>query len=618
MKQVLCILLSAIMCLCIIATAVSCGEPNTPVETGTQTQTQADTSATETETAAKPAESETEATVTETEATVTETEATVTETEAAITETEATVTETEATVTETEAAVTETEATETETEATVTETEATETETEPVGTDTESETETDPPETTPSETDPPETNPPETTPATIVIPSEYADVDFAGKTFNIIYRYQTAEDTPSGWGQVFDLYVDEENPDDAMSSSVKFFTAYMASTFNCTVNGIPSVNPGGEMSTAISVHDPKYDMIIQRTGPNGYANGNYYNMLPMLNLDLTCWDTAVIRDLALGNKLYGITGNCSTSDDDYTWVMFFNKDLLDKENLEYPYQLVQNYKWTVDKFLEYSRACAHDVDGDGEINNATASDIYGFVTHGEHCPAIWIGCGIRMATPVQADGTIKTSCTALGYEEDVFDKVIEIMHDTATGYANKVGLGVPEGLRSAFTTGRGAFYGECLGNIGNAYQKNCLKDVEGLRFGIIPQPMYNEEQHAYYHYVNQQASFIGIPITANYETMKSFINVYGLVFEQTVQNTFITNVANAWVSDPYVADMMRLIFDSRVWDAGYWYDSSSIHNQLISDAGAKENRYATRAKGGEKKLQKSLTTLYDKIIALTV
>ena len=454
---------------------------------------------------------------------------------------------------------------------------------------------------------------------TVVVPTQYADVDFGGKVFNIIFRYQTAEDTPSGWGQVFDLYINEDNPDDALSASAKFLMAYMATTFNCTVNGIKSTDPGGALKAAIDVHDSTYDMGIVRTSPLGYSGGNYYNLLQMIDQSLTCWDKAVIRDLAIGNKLYGITGNCSTSDDDATWVMFFNKTLLAENNLENPYQLVRDGKWTVDRFLEYSRNCAKNLDGEEGISNEQGKDIFGFVSHGEHAPAIWVGCGVRFTTPVQQDGTIKTCCFALGYEADIYQKTLDIMYDSATGYANKqANMGVPSGLRAVFTAGRAGFYGECLGNIGNSYQTGCLKDVEGLSFGVLPQPKWNDEQTEYYHYVNNQASFIGIPITANYSVATSFLNIYGLVFEQTVQATYISNVATAWVSDPDVADMMRLIFDSRVWDAGYWYESSSVHSMLLSDVGANKNRYAKRVPSGADKLQTWLDNAYTKVLQNTV
>ncbi len=561
MKRFLCVLLSCIMLLAIVAVAVSCGEEKTPDTTAS------DTKATEKQTEATEKQQDTE---------------------------------------KSDDKQTESEQSETEKPAeseTAPDSETTpDSETEPA-TQSETETETD---TASSGT-------------TITVPTQYVDVDFGGKTFNVIFRYQTAEDTPSGWGQVFDLYINEDNPDDALSASAKFLMAYMGSSFNCTLNGVKSINPGGEMSSAIDAGDAKYDMIISRSSPSGYANGKFYNLLPMLDQSLTCWDTAVIRDLAIGNKLYGITGNCSTSDDDSTWVMFFNKALLSENNIEYPYQLVKEGKWTVDKFLEESRACAKDLDGDNTISNSEGKDIFGFVTHGEHAPAVWVGCGVRFASTVQPDGTLKTACFTLGYEADIYQKTIDVMWDSATGYANKqANMGVPGGLRAVFTSGRAAFYGECLGNIGNAYQTSCLKDVEGLSFGVLPQPKWDEEQTEYYHYVNNQASFIAIPTTANYSVSTNFLNLYGLLFEQTVQATYISNVATAWVSDPDVADMMRLIFDSRVWDAGYWIDSASVHSMLLSDVGTQKNRYAKRVPSGETKLQAALDAVYAKVMSLSV
>ncbi len=451
----------------------------------------------------------------------------------------------------------------------------------------------------------------------IYVPSQYKNVDFGGKTFNILYRYQTEIDTPIGWGQVFDLYINEDNPEDKLSKSVQSLRSYMSERFNCTVNGIGAVNPIGKMATSVAVNDGEYDMIIAQQSPNGYADGNYYDLLPMLNRDLACWDTAVIRDLSIGNKLYGITGNCSTSDDDYTWVLFFNKKTLTDNNLDYPYQLVKDGKWTLAKFLEYSRACAKDIDDDGVVSNANQRDIFGFVTHSAHIPAIWTGCGLRFAGPVQSDGKATVTALALGYESDIISKACKIMYDASTGSANREGMGIPGGLREVFTSERAAFYGEVLQNVGNSYQTGCLKDVDGLSFGIVPQPKWSEEQESYYHYVNAQASFIAIPTTADYNIMKSFINVYGLVFEQTVQAAHIGIIAGEWIADNDAERMLKTIFDSRIWDAGYWY-SDNLFNGVQADVNNDKNRYTTRVKSGSGGLQAALDEIYEKVKSLSV
>ncbi len=510
----------------------------------------------------------------------------------------------------------ETKNTESETQTTPPETQTTPPETDPPATEppetdppTTEPPETDPPATEPPETDPPATEPPETPPATdpptpeVVKAADYADLDFGGKTFTIIYRWAPPSIQPSGWGVVFDCYIDEENPDDAMSAAVKLRNSSMEQFYNCKIVSEGSDNAIGKVNTAVDANDAKYDLCIGVTGIRSFASGGsrYYNLLNLINLDYDCWDQSLIRDLAIAGKIYGMVGDCTTSDEDYSWAIYFNKALLRENNIEYPYQLVYDGKWTLDKLHQIARECAKQLDGDVS-SYVSAKDIQGLVARSETCRYFWQGAGVRIFSSVQADGNVTFTANAMGNEADIYKEILSVLWDPTTGGFKDPDTAhrcdYPDGLVDVFTKGHGAFLVEGL----YVTSKNALNwaagitDVEGLEWGILPCPKYTEDQTQYYNFVWTQCSFLGVPTTVDVKTAADFINVYGLITQATVQKAFNNNIAYAFSSDEDVANMLEIIETTRAWDASYWYAEASIDTNLVADAGANKNRWASRTK----------------------
>ncbi|MBO4216424.1 MAG: hypothetical protein J5940_00615, partial [Clostridia bacterium] len=512
--------------------------------------------------------------------------------------TQAPATQTEAPVTETEATASETEAPHSES-ATVTEP-ATEpaTVTEPASEGTESETVV------------------QTSAYTVEKAADYADLDFGGKTFNIIYRWSPPSIKPSGWGMTFDCYIDENNPDDAMSAAVKLRNSSMAAFYNCTVIGTPSNEPLGEARTAVQAGDATYDLCLAPYF-NSYCNGEFYNIMSLINTDYDCWDQALIRDLALGGKIYGMAGDCTTAEDDYQWVIYFNKAILRENNLEDPYQLVYDGKWTLAKLYEMARECKKDLDGDLIIDSYR--DIRGLVARAETCRFFWQGAGVRIFSEVQDDGNVKFIANSLGNESDIYKAALDLLNDDCTGgFKNEPStgsrLGYPDSLVRAFTGGHCAFMIEGLYVTTKAAldETDGIGDVEGLEWGLLPCPKYSEDQTEYYNFVWTQASYIGIPISLNLTTASNFLNVYGLMMQSTVQKAFNNNIAYAYSNDSNVADMLDIVYTTRVYDASYWYASAGIDTNLVQDCAVNKNRWASRIKSGQSTAEQTVADYYRK------
>ena len=62
---------------------------------------------------------------------------------------------------------------------------------------------------------------------------------------------------------------------------------------------------------------------------------------------------------------------------EYPAVTFFNKNLMDRYGMEYPYQAVMDGKWTFDMLCELGMRVSEDLNGDGKLDG---EDLYGWIT----------------------------------------------------------------------------------------------------------------------------------------------------------------------------------------------------------------------------------------------
>ena len=107
-------------------------------------------------------------------------------------------------------------------------------------------------------------------------------------------------------------------------------------------------------------------------------DGMLLEMSSVEDFDLSApwFDQNATEAFSVSNKVYFTTGDITILNKVCTPSILFNKDMVDKYNLENPYELVRNHEWTFDKMVEMAKTVA-------EINNAddvTSTDnVYGMM-----------------------------------------------------------------------------------------------------------------------------------------------------------------------------------------------------------------------------------------------
>lgn len=284
-----------------------------------------------------------------------------------------------------------------------------------------------------------------------------------------------------------------------------------------------------------------------------------YNQIESVDLTQPWWDQNAVEDLSVAGKLYFCTGSFDITRFDSIRCLAFNKDLLNTLSLESPYDLVDNGKWTIDKFIELASAAKVDY---GNDNRFTDEDTYGLASYDDVISDIFMaGCGIKYLDK-NADDEIVYDLN-MELVDDIAAKVCKIMHepgftfntrdDFQKNYCRGKDTRILEDL---LVEGRTLFYSECLAN--TRYFRE-----SSINYGIVPPPKYDETQQRYYSIMINPFVYCIPSCIADAERTGFLMDAYMAASHDTVVPAYydITLVGKI-ARDPETVRMLGIVFDS--------------------------------------------------------
>ena len=145
-----------------------------------------------------------------------------------------------------------------------------------------------------------------------------------------------------------------------------------------------------------------------------------------------------------------------------------------------------------------------------------------------------------------------------------------------------------------------------------------FKDVEDLEVGVLPFPLFDENQERYYLHVNNHLPAYGLPTSfANTEILGDFWTFYAAHSRHTVRKAFVDSCKYVWTSDEENGEMMDIILDSRIYDPGYnWNIASSFDTTLVSMVESGDNRFSGYANKQVKSIEANIKAFDDRISEL--
>ena len=326
---------------------------------------------------------------------------------------------------------------------------------------------------------------------------------------------------------------------------------------------------------AIQSNSPDYDAVMTSVarGLTMGQNGQVYNLneMPYINLENEWWDQKCTEETRILGKNYFATGDITVIDNDATWTLMFNKQMIEDLTLDVPYELVKSDAWTFDKFGEMIKAGAQDLNSDGKMR--WTQDQFGFVTTSASGDGLFYAAGARLVT--LDEDLYPTSAINEDFLSTVVEKAGEIFSDKNTVIDNyKNGNITTVQLRNIFEQGRGLFFGEVMQCITR------MRDSE-TDFGVIPWPKLNENQEEYYNMTHNTATKgIVVPLTqADLEKAGAVLEYMAGVSKYTLTVAYYdVCITSKYVRDLESADMLDIILASRVYDLGYICDFGGLYS----------------------------------------
>lgn len=346
----------------------------------------------------------------------------------------------------------------------------------------------------------------------------------------------------------------------------------------------------------------EYDAVINRMDFLGTSlqNGDLQNLraISTLNVEHPWWDKNIVDDFTLfGDRLYWIAGDINFVDDYAVEAVFFSMSLCDDHGLAYPYTLVKEGTWTIDRMLEMANAVKTDVNGDGKYT--VEDDVVGHLEQNDHVKH-WMYAMGEKSIDIDDAGNLRLRILD-ERQIGAIDKLYNAMVENEMTYTGKA---------ADFAAGHALFYGDMLAFV------NQLREMTS-DFGIIPMPKYDEAQESYGEYIsNGWTTAYAVPMTNGDPERTGVIleALSGYSTDTVRQALYEVSLSAKLVRDTDSVEMLDIIFGSKsydwavdfTWGSGF----ASLYNGIYT---SKKNNYVSTAEKKAQSLEKTITDLMEKV-----
>ena len=275
--------------------------------------------------------------------------------------------------------------------------------------------------------------------------------------------------------------------------------------------------------------------------------------LDSVNLDAPYWATDLMEEVKVNDKyLIGYNDFCLAD----VKILVFNKNLMNQYNMTAPYDSVINKTWTLDKLIEMASTVSAD-NGDGKWDT---QDTYGISGWG-WVPLISFITSSNMKIVDRDD----TDYFKLAYENNsekiisLIDKIMAMYQADYSYFWKSTDNGSAEKMIK-FSDGKTLF------QLTDNKALVSLRE-EDIRFGILPYPLWDENQTEYKS-LNWNGIF-GVPGSIkNPEMVGDVLELMGY-YTADVKTAYYEKLLGSKLAEsPEDAEMLDIIWNSQVSDVG--------------------------------------------------
>jgi len=392
--------------------------------------------------------------------------------------------------------------------------------------------------------------------ARLAIPDDLPDMDFNGYEFKIL----------TYWPHV---YYAEELTGEIVNDSKYDRQVYMNDVYNTkihTVHGGGSAELDASVRAAVLAGDDAYDIAIPHmitSGP-GFVTENLIldlNNVPYINMEKPWWYEQVNETLSIMGKRFYIDGSINMA---LPFCLFINLQYMEDYDFGNIYSIVKEYKWTFDLMTEMAVATAVDLNGDGQMTSDT--DQFGFGCNNDNTTVNFMYAAGILSVLIDDNG-MPVPNTYNDKMQSLVESVYYLVHESKASIFDSYATQY-DGMMRGFLEGR------VMIRAGGFDELEGLRDSE-IDMGVIPYPMWDENQGYYATHCDASYGLICVPMTASDVERTGFIleAMAAYTYKYCIPAFYDVALGTKAVRDEGSAEMLDLIFDSIVYDFGYVFDS---------------------------------------------
>ncbi len=439
-----------------------------------------------------------------------------------------------------------------------------------------------------------------------------AVTDMGGREFHIMSKMENDE---NGRWTAEDFKI-EEADGDVINDAIFNRNQKLEELFNCDIvnhfeamGNLFSYTLYGTISKLVQAGDTMYDFVMPpiQDCAKLASDGMLWDltMFDSINLDQPWWNQVFDEATTIGGKSFYGNGDISLTFMRAAYAIFFNKTVLENYDLESPYTVVDEGKWTIDRLMEMARSATEDINGNGYMDSEDNIGMAMLYNSGE---AFYAATGVKLVTV--EDGRLTwtgDSAKSLAVMEKIYqiydEKQTTINCDTASLMSGSYASMTNVDRGAAFMSNNKTLF--LFGTMNNV---PLMRNMEG-DFGILPLPKFDDNQERYFSYVHTwSASAAAIPITAQLpEETALFMEAAAYYAREEITPAYY-NVAlkTKYARDEESQKMLDIIYENRWCDLGNLYNVGEVLTGMTSLVTTGKNTFASMIASKESNIEATL------------
>lgn len=400
------------------------------------------------------------------------------------------------------------------------------------------------------------------------------DYNFEGATFSFLGSVSTYQNSRN-------VFEEDEISVGSIDAAIHERNLRVGDAFNVVFEEElePDINSlSALVDNLVASNDDTYDIIcttartLLKMAAQNYLYG--YDELDCVDMHGDAWIQWVNDIIEINNSNYFAFSDANVSLYDFTHMMLFNTEVLNRYQLPSPYDYVDEDTWTYDIMYYMMSKVSSDLDGDGYF---TQNDMYGYSCSAYSVlPNFWIGAG-EVSVEKKARGYFLFDLESNDQFFTVYSRIFEMFSGTNVWFS-----GSPPKDNRYYDTDLTFQTNHALFADHTFYSISQLRDMES-DFGVVPYPKWDEHQDSYYSRVEAGTKTWGVLYIQDTVITGTIIEAMALDSHENLIHTYYDVTLQLKLTrDDKSIEMLDLIRNTMTYDPGDTLFCDEIRNGVFS------------------------------------